>query len=71
LTSALTVLDPAASTGKLTRLLIPALDRVVTVEPQEAMRRVFGALCTEGEVFAGIAEQIPLNACFCRCRLCR
>jgi ubiquinone/menaquinone biosynthesis C-methylase UbiE len=61
LTSAATVLDLAAGTGKLTRLLIPAFDRVVAVEPQEAMRRVFHALCPKGEVFAGIAEQIPLT----------
>src|SRR5207302_10225394 len=58
--SAATVLDLAAGTGKLTRLLIPAFDRVIAVEPQEAMRRVLEALCPDGEVLAGTAEQIPL-----------
>ena len=60
LPSTATVLDLAAGTGKLTRLLIPAFGRVVTVEPQDAMRRVLDALCPDAEVLAGTAEQIPL-----------
>jgi SAM-dependent methyltransferase len=60
LPSAATVLDLAAGTGKLTRLLIPAFDRVIAIEPQDAMRRVLDALCPDGEVLAGTAEQIPL-----------
>jgi len=60
LPSTATVLDLAAGTGKLTRLLIPAFGRVVAVEPQDAMRRVLDALCPDAEVLAGTAEQIPL-----------
>ncbi len=54
------VLDLAAGTGKLTRLLIPAFGRVTSVEPQNAMRRLLDALCPGAEVLAGTAEQIPL-----------
>lgn len=60
LPSTATVLDLAAGTGKLTRLLIPAFSRVVAVEPQDTMRRVFDALCPDAEVLAGTAGQIPL-----------
>lgn len=60
LPAAITVLDLAAGTGKLTRLLIPAFDHVIAVEPQDAMRRVLSPLCPEAEVFAGTAEEIPL-----------
>jgi ubiquinone/menaquinone biosynthesis C-methylase UbiE len=60
LPSAATVLDLAAGTGKLTRLLIPAFSRVVAVEPQDAMRRVLDALCPDAAVLGGTAEQIPL-----------
>jgi protein-L-isoaspartate O-methyltransferase len=41
LTSESTVLDLAAGTGKLTRLLAPLMGRVVAVEPSEAMRTSF------------------------------
>jgi SAM-dependent methyltransferase len=54
------VLDLAAGTGKLTRLLVPAFSRVVAVEPQDAMRRVLYALCPEAEAHPGTAEAIPL-----------
>src|SRR5574341_1838376 len=60
LPSAATVLDLAAGTGKLTRLLIPAFGRVVAVEPQGAMRRVLDTLCPRAKALAGTAEQIPL-----------
>jgi SAM-dependent methyltransferase len=58
--SAATVLDLAAGTGKLTRLLVPAFSRVVAVEPQDAMRRVLQTLCPEAEAHGGTAEEIPL-----------
>jgi len=54
------VLDLAAGTGKLTRLLIPTFERVVAVEPQDAMRRLLDTICPGAEVLAGTAEQIPL-----------
>jgi SAM-dependent methyltransferase len=60
LPSTSTVLDLAAGTGKLTRLLIRAFRRVVAVEPQDAMRRVLHTLCPEAEVHGGTAEEIPL-----------
>jgi SAM-dependent methyltransferase len=50
------VLDLAAGTGKLTRLLVPTGAHVVAVEPVEAMR----ALLAGVEVLDGTAEAIPL-----------
>jgi SAM-dependent methyltransferase len=50
------VLDLAAGTGKLTRLLVRRFARVVAVEPDEAMR----ALIPDAETVAGTAEEIPL-----------
>jgi SAM-dependent methyltransferase len=53
-----TVLDLAAGTGKLTRLLTPRFARVIAVEPHDDMR----ALIPPGaEVLAGTAEAIPLE----------
>lgn len=49
------VVDLAAGTGKLTRLLAARFDRVVAVEPDERMR----ALAGDGAL-AGTAEAIPL-----------
>ena len=43
-----TVLDLGAGTGKLTRLLVTAFDRVVAVEPADAMRRLLARLCPRG-----------------------
>jgi SAM-dependent methyltransferase len=60
LPSAATVLDLAAGTGKLTRVLIPAFSRVVAVEPQAAMRRVLTRRSPGAEILSGVAEQIPL-----------
>jgi SAM-dependent methyltransferase len=50
------VVDLAAGTGKLTRLLAGRFGRVVAVEPDEALR----ALIPAGEPVAGTAEEIPL-----------
>src|SRR6266404_2443040 len=55
-----TVLDLGAGTGKLTRLLVSAFDRVVAVEPAEAMRRLLVTFCPEAEALAGTAQEIPL-----------
>jgi SAM-dependent methyltransferase len=50
------VLDLAAGTGKLTRVLVERFERVTAVEPDDAMR----ALNRWGEALAGSAESIPL-----------
>lgn len=58
LTSASTVVDLAAGTGKLARLLVPSGARVVAVEPVTAMREL---IPSDGiEVVEGSAEAIPL-----------
>jgi SAM-dependent methyltransferase len=54
------VLDLGAGTGKLTRLLVPRFNRVVCVEPDDAMRDLLAALCPGANVLAGRAEDIPL-----------
>ena len=60
LPSTATVLELGAGTGKLTRLLVPTFDRVLAVEPEEAMRRLLVSLCPGAEALAGSAEEIPL-----------
>jgi ubiquinone/menaquinone biosynthesis C-methylase UbiE len=60
LSSAATVLDLGAGTGKLTRLLVSAFGRVFAVEPAEAMRRLLVTLCPGAEALAGAGEEIPL-----------
>jgi SAM-dependent methyltransferase len=53
-----TVLDLAAGTGKLTRLLLPSGANVIAVEPIREMREKIGS----GVVaLAGTAEKIPLT----------
>jgi SAM-dependent methyltransferase len=54
------VLDLAAGTGKLTRLLVPSGARVVAVEPVHEMRLALGERVRGIEVLAGTAERIPL-----------
>jgi SAM-dependent methyltransferase len=60
LPSTATVLDLGAGTGKLTRVLTAAFDRVVSVEPADAMRHLLERLQPEAEALAGTAEAIPL-----------
>jgi SAM-dependent methyltransferase len=54
------VLDLAAGTGKLTRLLVPRVGRVTAVEPDDAMRALLARLVPEARALAGTAERIPL-----------
>ncbi|MCB0959850.1 MAG: methyltransferase domain-containing protein [Acidimicrobiales bacterium] len=54
------VLDLAAGTGKLTRLLTPTGADVRAVEPVAAMREQLELACPGIEVLDGTAEQIPL-----------
>ena len=55
------VLDLAAGTGAVTRLLVGRAARVVAVEPDERMRAVLAARCPEAEVLEGRGEDIPLT----------
>jgi SAM-dependent methyltransferase len=55
-----TVLELGAGTGKLTRLLVRTFNRVLTVEPADAMRRLLVSFCPDAEALAGTAEEIPL-----------
>jgi SAM-dependent methyltransferase len=54
------VLDLAAGTGKLTRLLVPRFGRVVAVEPDEAMLAVLAEAVPGAEALGGAADAIPL-----------
>jgi SAM-dependent methyltransferase len=55
------VLDLAAGTGKLTRLLVPTGAEVVAVEPVAAMREQLRALLPDVDVRDGTAEGLPLR----------
>jgi len=55
-----TVLDLAAGTGKLTRLLLPSGANVVAVEPLREMRAELERRVPAVAVMAGTAERIPL-----------
>jgi len=57
-----TVVDLAAGTGKLTRMLVPSGARLLAVEPVEGMRRQFVHLVPGVPVVAGVAESLPLRA---------
>lgn len=54
------VLDLAAGTGKLTRVLLGAGLDVVAVEPQAPLRDKLAAIVGSERVREGIAEEIPL-----------
>jgi ubiquinone/menaquinone biosynthesis C-methylase UbiE len=55
-----TVLDLAAGTGKLTRLLVPTGAEVVAVEPVAAMRAQLRARLPDVQALDGTAEALPL-----------
>jgi ubiquinone/menaquinone biosynthesis C-methylase UbiE len=55
------VLDLAAGTGKLTRLLVPSGADVVAVEPVGAMRQQFAQGLPDVELLDGTAEALPLD----------
>jgi SAM-dependent methyltransferase len=54
------VLDLAAGTGKLSRLLVPTGAFLVAVEPVAAMREALPRSLPGGQVLEGTAEGIPL-----------
>ena len=54
------VLDLAAGTGKLTRLLVPTGAAIVAVEPVDAMRERLVGISPDVEALDGTAESIPL-----------
>jgi SAM-dependent methyltransferase len=55
-----TVVDLAAGTGKLTRLLLPTGARVVAVEPVAAMRDTLARAVPAAEILDGTAEAMHL-----------
>lgn len=56
------VLDLAAGTGKLTRLLVARYRTVFAVEPLEGMRAILAGVVPAARSMAGTAEAIPLPA---------
>jgi SAM-dependent methyltransferase len=57
-----TVVDLAAGTGKLTRLLIPTGAEVIAVEPVGEMRRALRRTSPEADARAGTAERTGIPA---------
>ncbi len=55
------VVDLAAGTGKLTRLLVPRAERVIAVEPLDGMRAVLERVVPEADVRAGDAVSLPVD----------
>ncbi len=60
LTPGRTVVDVAAGTGKLSRLLLPSGASVIAVEPAPGMRAQLTAAVPGVEVRDGVAEDIPV-----------
>jgi SAM-dependent methyltransferase len=54
-----TVVDLAAGTGKLTRLLVPSGAEVIAVEPVAAMRDELAKVAPGVEILDGTAESLP------------
>ena len=55
------VVDLAAGTGKLTRLLVPSEAALLAVEPVEGMRAAFREVLPGVPLLAGVAEALPLR----------
>jgi SAM-dependent methyltransferase len=55
------VVDLGAGTGKLTRVLLPRVERVTAVEPSEGMRATLEQVVPEARSLAGSAESMPLD----------
>ena len=55
------VLDLAAGTGKLTRVLVERFETVIAVEPLTGMRDVLARLVPGADALPGSAERIPLD----------
>ncbi len=55
-----TVVDLAAGTGKLTRLLVPSGAHLIAVEPVPGMRRILEEAVPDVEAVDGTAEKMPL-----------
>jgi SAM-dependent methyltransferase len=56
------VVDLAAGTGKLTRLLAPTGAALVAIEPVDGMRATFRSMLPGIPALAGTAEALPLRA---------
>jgi SAM-dependent methyltransferase len=56
-----TVLDLAAGTGKLTRVLAARYARVIAVEPLAELRAILAERVPLAEALPGVAEAIPLD----------
>ena len=57
-----TVVDLAAGTGKLTRLLVPTGAGIIAIEPMAGMREQLARSLPEVPLFEGTAESIPLSS---------
>jgi len=55
-----TVLDLAAGTGKLTRILVAHASEVFAIEPVDGMRAVLEQQVPQARILTGAAEAIPL-----------